>query len=435
MIEYRLPGSRHYLDRLHPDPAHLDPATKSKFGLDTPAAVIAHFIASSLAEDGILIGNGSLTVKINGTPEGYVVAFDPQPQHQAAAEQFAARHAVMLDAEHAGLALAGADACKRTPAWNPMAGYPVNRNDGPSEWLPCLPLGMPIVNHRAVTLMHYPPMVAYKTCDYLNNMTLHRWARLLQCVGIDAPQRYHNIVDVNPIAAPGSGESEYANDYFPINLTSMFFDDEARGLTYLRSMLELMLNPEANAASATTLPLLVCGAPLYDPQAPGWFRTRYKELLPKDKNGSPMVATLQAGLVRINPDSAKLTPYLIANHMIAAGVTGRCTNDPTQMPDIRLYEAQDLAAASFLALCGQATLQGQEIDPAALRSAAVQRWFDDKGAPIPPAAEDKLLLCAMAQMDMFTDWNTMAPKYSLEEAKARCREQGSVSVSPCFGGG
>ena len=254
-------------------------------------------------------------------------------------------------------------------------------------------------------------------------------------MGVDAPQRYHTIVDVNPIAAPGSGESEYANDYFPINLTSMFFDDEARGLTYLRSMLELMLNPEANAASATTLPLLVCGAPLYDPQAPGWFRTRYKELLPKDKNGSPMVATLQAGLVRINPDSAKLTPYLIANHMIAAGVTGRCTSDPTQMPDIRLYEAQDLAAASFLALCGQATLQGQEIDPAALRSAAVQRWFDDKGAPIPPAAEDKLLLCAMAQMDMFTDWNTMAPKYSLEEAKARCSEQGGVSVSPCFGGG
>ena len=39
------------------------------------------------------------------------------------------------------------------------------------------------------------------------------------------------------------------------------------------------------------------------------------------------------------------------------------------------------------------------------------------------------LLCAMAQMDMLTDWNTMAPKYSLEEAKARCREQGGPQLT------
>jgi hypothetical protein len=42
----------------------------------------------------------------------------------------------------------------------------------------------------------------------------------------DQPQRYHAILDVNPIAAPGSGESEYQDDYFPINLTSLFFDND-----------------------------------------------------------------------------------------------------------------------------------------------------------------------------------------------------------------
>src|SRR5262249_28322043 len=146
--------------------------------------------------------------------------------------------------------------------------------------------------------------------------------------------------------------------------TSMFFDNEARGRTYLRSMLELMLNPPANAANPLTLPLLVCGSPLYDPQAPGWFRTRYKADLPKDANGSPTVNVLQAGFVRILPDSAKRTPYLIANHMIAAGVTGACTGDPGKIPDIRKYEAQDLSAASFLGLCAEAAARGVEVDPA-----------------------------------------------------------------------
>jgi hypothetical protein len=67
----------------------------------------------------------------------------------------------------------------KTAAWNPMAGYPVAYQSGESIWLPCMPLGMPMVNHRAVTLLHYPPLVALKAADYLNNNTLRRWERLL----------------------------------------------------------------------------------------------------------------------------------------------------------------------------------------------------------------------------------------------------------------
>ena len=108
-----------------------------------------------------------------------------------------------------------ADACKETPRGIRMAGYPVNGNDGPSQWVPCLPLGMPVANHRAVMLLHYPPIVAYRNADYLKNMTLQRWKQILLCAGVDRPELYHSIIDVNPIAAPGSGESEYANDFFP----------------------------------------------------------------------------------------------------------------------------------------------------------------------------------------------------------------------------
>lgn len=432
MTQYRLPGTRRYQEQIYPSPSALNPATK----LNTYEEVIAHFTASSLAEDGIEIQQGSLAVARSAGDGGYTVSFEPLQPFVAEASQFAAMHVATLDAAHAGLALKGAEACKRTPAWNPMAGYPVNSHDGPSEWLPFLPLGMPIANHRAVTLLHYPPIAAYRAADYLNNMTLRRWKQLLTCIGIDEPRRYCAIIDVNPIAAPGSGESEYPNDYFPINLTSMFFDNDREGLTYLRSMLELMLNPPANAGNPYTLPLLVCGSPLYDPQTPGWFRARYKDQLPKDKNGTPQADVLQVGFIRLNPDSPKQTPYMVANHMIAAGVTGQCTNDQSKIPNIQKYEAQDLVAATFLSQYAPAGQQWREIAPAEAKRVACQRWFgadDGSGAPNPPDPKDRLTICALAQMDLCFDAKKIAPMYTYQEATARCQQKGGTDFSPCFG--
>jgi len=434
MISYRLPGTKQYQQRIYPNPEQLDPNTRVK--LKTYENVIAHFTASSLAEDGIEIADGSLTVFKKRSTTGYTISFEPKPQFVAQAKQFAAMHVAMLDKKHAGLALDGADACRNTAAWNPMAGYPVNSSDGPSDWVPCLPLGMPIVNHRAVTLLHYPPIVAYRTADYLNNNTLRRWAQVLKCTGIDQPTRYHAIIDVNPIAAPGSGESEYPHDYFPINLTSLFFDNEQRKLGYLRAMLDLTLNPPGNETNPLTLPLLVCGSALYDPQAPGWFRTRFKDQLPKDKYGAPAAEVLQTGLIKLYRDSPKGTPYMIANHMIAAGVTGRCTDDPSKIPDIRKYEAQDLVAATFLSVCAYAAQQGKEVDPAEAKRLACERWFgaaDGDGAPNPPQPKDRLAICALAQMDLCFDDEKELPKFTYEQAQARCQQRGGPDLSPCFG--
>ena len=432
LIQYELPGNKKYQEQLYPNPAHLD----SSLGLKTYKDVIARFTASSLAADGIQIRDNSLSVTERTNAAGYAVSFEPLPQFVSQAKHFEEMHVAMLDATHAGLALNGVDACKRTPAWNPMGGYPVNRRDGLSEWTLCLPLGMPIANHRAVTLLHYPPIVAYRNADYLNNNTLRRWSQLLKCVGIDRPELYHAIIDVNPIAAPGSGQSEYPNDYFPISLTSLFFDDDKKGLTYVRSMLELMLNPPANAANPYTLPLLVCGSPLYDPQAPGWFRTRYKHQLPKNNDGTPMADVLQAGLIRIKPDSPKETPYMIANHMIAAGVTGAFSNDPSKIPNIQKYEAQDLVAATFLSKYANPGRQGNQIDPSKAKEEACWRWFgapDGSGAPNPSADEDRLTLCSLAQWDKCFDTKKRVPIFTYQEALARCQQSGGPDFSPSFG--
>lgn len=432
MIVYSLPGSKSYQDALYPNPELIKPEVREKHGLKTSADVIAYFTAKSLELDGIAIEPGSLSVVAEA--DGYRVSFRPLPGSNA--EQFAGMHRMMTNAHHFGLALKGAEACKETPLWNPMAGFPVNSSDGPSEWLPCLPVGMGIVNHRAVTLLHYPPIVAYRTADYLNNQTLRRWSRLLGCVGIpDADLgRYKTILDVNPIAAPGSGESEYPNDYFPIGLTSQFYDNERHGLTYVQSMLRLMLDPPTNDGNPLTLPLLVGGSPLYDPQAPGWFRVRYKDHLPKDQNGSPTVDVLQTGFIDIVPH--KRTPYMIVNHMIAAGVTGKCTNDPSQIPNIQKYEAQDLVAATFLKLYEEARESGKPFDPAEAKRQACLRWFgadNGDGAPNPPDQDDKLTICALAQVDLCFDDVKIQPMYTLAQARERCREKGGASFSPCFG--
>ena len=425
-LRYTLPGSASYVEQLYPDPARLAPSSPLK----TYEQVIAHFTGVSLAQDGIAIEE-RLPV-VTRRDDRYHVAFTPTKQSQADAKAFVLAHVAFLGEDRAGLALTGAAACMATPAWNPMAGFPVNSSDGKSEWYPCLPLGLPLVNQRAVVLMHYPPIIAYRNANYLDNNTLRRWAQLLACVGVDAPSLYHSIVDVNPIAAPGSGESEYQNDYFTVSLTSQFYDDESRKLTYVRSMLEQALNPASNASNPYTLPLLVCGSPLYDPQAAAWFRVRYKDQLPLDANGSPTVDVLQTGTVRLTPKSAKLTPYMVANHMIAAGVTGRCTKDAAKIPNIRKYEAQDLVAASFLSQYHQRP----DIDPAEAKRIACQRWFgadDGDGAPNPPSPADQLTICALAQMDLCFDLKTLRPMYTFDQAKTRCQREGGDQFSPCFG--
>lgn len=420
MISYALPGNRAYQERLYPDPKLID----SNVGMRSYEDVIKRFTASSLTQDGILIKDGSLDVVPAGG--GYTVSFEPLPASVGAARQFAAMHVKMLDEYHFGLALKGADACSKTPAWNPMAGYPVAYNSGNSFWTPCLPLGMPMVNHRAVTLLHYPPLAALKAADYLSNNTLIRWRRLLDRIGVPDPNLFHAIFDVNPIAAPGSGESEYPNDFLPINLTSLFFDNDAEGLDYVRSGLELILDPLANENCPQTLPLLVCGSPLYDPQAPGWFRTRYKDQLPKDPNtGSPTVNVLQAGWIRIRPESRKPTPYMIANHMIAASVTGQWTTAAGTVPDIRIYEAQDLVAATFLKLCADACALGQAVDPQDARRDACRQWLgvDDPGKPFNPPDCARLVISALALMDLWKDKSKgYPPILKYEQAEALCRQ-------------
>ena len=424
-LEYEL-GKIADIDPLYPPVEYLDNPVKDRNGqqvdLRNRLDVIRHYTESSLSLDGFT----DAAAEVREDAGAFKVRITARESEESL-RAFAKRHRELFGPDAGAKAVRGADLMKRMGVWNPMSGYPVNRSasDGDCKWHLFLPLGMGIVNHRAVTLLHYPPWQALREASYLNNMTLQRWQRLLQCTGIgEADQnRYKTIIDVNPIAAPGSGQSEYPNDYFPIMMSSAFFDG-GEGLDYIRSMLELYLNPPGTEGNAMTLPLLVGGSPLYDPQAPGWLRVAFKVAMPKDERGIPQANVLQTGKLRISPKSTRETPYMIANHMIAAGVTGRCcTGDQrAAVPDIRVYEAQDLVAASFL----EEYRKIPDLDPAEAKRRACRRWFgnpDGTGAPLPPVPEDRATLCALAQMDLFfSPGPPPHPTYTFEQAKERCAQ-------------
>jgi hypothetical protein len=410
---------------LYPPAKFLDHA---KVKLKNDCAVIAHYTTSSMQLDGF--ANPACHVTI--TKDAFKVEIQANAP-AARLKAFAQRHQAMMSAKVGGKAVAGMKLMQQLGVWNPMSGYPVNNNpdDGDCKWNLFLPLGMGILNHRAVMLLHYPPWQALREASYLNNMTLQRWVRLLGCIGIPEAEAdfYKTIVDVNPVAAPGSGQSEYNNDYFPIMMASAFFDSGS-GRDYVRSMLELLLNPSPSKKGKFTLPLLVGGSPLYDPQAPGWLRVAFKDSMPRDKNGIPQADVMQTGTIRLRKNSKRETPYMITNHMIAAGVTGRCTSTPDRIPDIRKYEAQDLVAASFLLEYAK----NPDIEPARAKAAACRRWFgndDGSGAPVPPDPKDNLNLCALAQMDLFfSPGPPPHPTYTMEQALQRCSEAAAAG-DPC----
>lgn len=398
--------------------------------------VIRHYTENSLTTDHIsgiegvkvVIENDLYHIELSGT-----ASLDQL-------KTFGVRHAQIFNSDHSRKAIRGKRLMERFGVWNPMNNYSVNKNptDGTSKWTLFPPLGLNVIGQKGLLLLHYPPWAVLQAGTFENAMTMQRWGRMLKAAGVaeDDVNLYKTFIDVNPVAAPGSGESEYPNDYMPIMMASAFFDG-GDDRDYIKSMLELYLTPPGwPENSKYTLPLLICGSPLYDPQAPGWFRTAYTDILPTMKGQSgdvpyaiPLVNVMQTGKFRIRPDSKRETPYFIGNHMIAAGVTGKCTDDPSQIPDIRQYEAQDLVAATFLKLY----TENPNLEPEDAKAQACKRWFGNEsgtGSPAPQDAQDALTLCALAQMDLFFSPSPPRPTYSFEEACKRCQEAKEKN-NPC----
>lgn len=202
---------------------------------------IQQFTAASLSRDGLPV---EVSVAVSGgTAQITLTSADAAVLKQAAG--YVTMLPAFMNSAHAGLGWTGSLGCQSaTGCWDAAPGV--------SPWAFYLPLGLPLVNQKTVMLLNYPPSDALCSADYLSNFTMARWTSVLQTVGITDPVLYETIVDVHPIAAPGSGQSAC------IARTTPYYYAQGQA-NYDQSLLNLVLAP-AGRSAGTALPLQVAGS-------------------------------------------------------------------------------------------------------------------------------------------------------------------------------
>ncbi len=83
------------------------------------------------------------------------------------------------------------------------------------EWRFFLPLGLSIVNHRSVQLLHFPPDYSLPDQNYLGSKTSQRWEELLKLNDVPPEEvtLHESILDIAPIAAPASAGKTLSETY------------------------------------------------------------------------------------------------------------------------------------------------------------------------------------------------------------------------------
>lgn len=286
------------------------------------------------------------------------------------------------------LGLQGAQKCQQDAAcWEPKGSNLACV--GP--WQFYLPLGLPMVAQKMVMLLHYPPYTAMQQSDYLNNATLNRWQRLLVTVGVPSSDwtLYTTTVDIFPIAAPGSGQS----GCFPTTSATNFFG--SKGSAYIPSMLG-GLTVAPNAGGSNTVPVIIYGG-----EAIGYWNASYPD--------AP-TAVNQAGSVKLSATATKTSPYMGANHPIAA-VYQTCSSSP----GIETMVKQDLTTACF----ARSMAATPDAKPLTVSAACHDAYFSGT-----PDSEHASQICVTAVIDkspQFAQWTTA-------QAKAWCDTHQN---SPC----
>ncbi|MBI2305905.1 MAG: hypothetical protein HYU78_01250 [Rhodocyclales bacterium] len=258
-------------------------------------------------------------------------------------------------------------------------------------WQFYLPLGLPMISQKMVMLLHYPPYTAMQQSDYLNNATLNRWQRLLVTVGVPASDwtLYTTTVDIFPIAAPGSGQS----GCFPTASATNYFGSAGSG--YIPTMLgALTVTPPAGAGN--TVPVIIYGA-----EAIGYWNATYP---------AAPVAVNKAGSTKLSAAATQTTPYMGANHPIAA-VYQTCTSTP----GIETMAKQDLTTACF----AQSMAATPAADPVSVAATCKGNYF--AATPAPAYASQICVTAVIDKSPQFAQWTTA-------QAKAWCDAHNN---SPC----
>jgi len=212
------------------------------------------------------------------------------------------------------------------------------------NWRFFLPLGLAMMRHKTVELLHFPPDYGLeRDQDYLSAHTTQRWAELLEANGVAKAETdsYQTIVDIAPIAAPASAGKELEGVY------ASFRD-------YIHGLLNLLVPVQGSNAGR---PMVAFGGPVR-----AWIKTEFG----KDLKVLDLTAlTLQSG-VTVNTLAAN-HPSLIYNAVKV--------DDPSVPLDKKLQTAMAIMAQDVVAACWQAQMgKAPQSDPAGTLTACKQVW-------------------------------------------------------------
>lgn len=371
-------GAPDQVRSLYPDASWLPSYYASKY--PDISTTVETFTKQSLMRDGIIY----LSVTYDAAT-GYLTIKTPVPSGPAAA--YATRLPAFLQIAQA--AQGGVAQCQATSGcWDPHPGY--------APWAMFLPVGLPIVNNLAVTFLDYPPSTSLSQGDYLNNFTMNRWSQVMQDVGIANPFLYETTVDSRPIAAPGSGQTNYLPD------ATTYFNTPGDNY-YLTPLTALLSQPPSNRTSTTTRPVTVLGSPA---------QKAWSQII------GAQVTTLAVGQTTL-PGASLPTPWVAGNHPDVTSYQC-CPGDKNSNCSSPTYgNSWDLVAdeqIDFQVLCiTQLLAENPGMAPSAAKASCYQQWGQPMGSL---STANQHTLCVQAKQD----YEYKAPGHcaSVEDAEAFC---------------
>ncbi len=318
------------------------------------------FTKNSLTLDGITFD--SVTVEFDGSLPAYVVTIATSDSN---ASLYSTVHPKSVD--NFISANVGAEKCMNTDnCWNK------NNTHKDEPWAFLAPLGLPMVMQRSVLMLNYPPTDALTEKDYLNNFTMNRWSNVLKAVGIEDPTLYETIVDIRPIAAPGSGTTENLPD------AQKYFNDKTltTGGYYINPQLSLTVDPNPESSTHKhTLPVVVLGTSA---------REEWNTITGTGEE------VLKTGTATI-PGASKPTPYILGNHPDLT--TYQCcpgdTSSSCDSHDLLTDEEVDMQIACWT----QAISANPDADPDTTLANCKEKWVTNR------SPQDDLTFCAQARID------------------------------------
>lgn len=300
---------------------------------ELPEQTVAWWLSESLRRDNIL--DTTLTV----APKGDDIAVSLVG---LSATRYAGRIKQFLDLGEK--AYAGVLKLKEAKVWHD------------DEWRFLLPLGLPLMNHRTVQLLHFPPIAVLTAyADYLKVPTTVRWSEMLARNGAKDTDAYQAIADIAPVAMPEKGGDQIDSIPFVYDVTFK---------AYIDALIEFWAGDET-----CPRPMVAFGGPVRNYISNHYLDGRDFSVLRYE---------------RIKLDNGVEIPTLAANHpskfylaIVSILRSSRDLADPQKIKTA-VCRGIEITRQDLIAACWQVLMAEGNADGEATLNYCKERWGDKK---------------------------------------------------------